>query len=413
MRAARLAFEASSALWQLPRSMPFKLAPQSIPNDFVWRSKYYHLTYKGHHSAAHIISMVKSRTSVPLAGWSVAQEDTAVIDSDGQVRQEGYEHTHAALMFESRLHLHGARQFDLFAEDGDDDTPVQIHPHAQPKVTIAQMEQIFLHYHPGRKFDIATGKMAFTPPISHEYSLPPEFDFTRAVMNEVVSAPSIFEACIAGQVRPRSVSDIKALRDEHSSLASKHFKHQYKKESFSLPSPTNLRALLVHGGSGLGKTKWAVAQFNNPCLIKPFDSVGCMEELCKRYDPTVHDGIVLDEADLTFLTRAQVIALVDWDEPSTLDVRYKSFTIPAGVPKILISNPGPEEILPKDPHGAIARRLRVLHVMYPTWAQGRHMNDAGCTPATAPNGVQNLLIGPTPPPTVPSPIMAWNAAPTP
>ena len=397
--------------------MPFKLAPQPIQDGFVWRAKHYHLTYTGHHSAAQILQMVRSRTTVRLIGWSIAQEDTSVVDSDGQVRVEGYEHTHVALMFENRLGLNGARQFDLFVDaDDDDGLPVQVHPHAQPKVTIAQMEQIFLHYHPGRKFDITTGKMAFTAPISHEYELPPEFDFARAVMNEVVSASSVFEACIAGQVRPRSVSDIKTLREEFSSVNAKQFKHLYAKESFALPPPVDLRALLVHGGSGLGKTKWAVAQFKNPCLIKPFDSVGHMEELGKRYDPTVHDGIVLDEVDLTFMTRTQVIALVDWDEPSTLDVRYKSFTIPAGVPKIFISNPGPAEILPKDPHGAIARRLQLLHVTCPTWAQGCYVQqsgDAGCTPATAPIGCPILPIAPTPPPTVPSPIIAWNAAPVP
>lgn len=376
--------------------MPFVLKPQRIEDGFVWRAKHYHLTYPGHHAPADLIRMVKQRTSVPLLGWSVAQEET---NPDGD-DQEGYKHTHLALMFGSPLHLHGSRVFDFFS-GFDGGLPVQFHPHAQPKVTIAQMEQIFLHYHPGRKYDMTTGKMKFHKPVLHEYELPPQFDFTRKVMEEMVSAPSLFEACIAGTVRARSVSDVKALRDEHSDLSLKQFKHMYPKESFTLPPPAVLHALHVHGGSGLGKTKWAAAQFKNPCLIKPFDSVGCLEDLCKRFDPQFHDGIVLDEANLKFMSRQQVIALLDWDEPSTLDVRYKSFTIPAGVPKILISNPGPEEVFPHDPHGAIGRRLQLLHVSTPTWSAGCvHIHEIE-NQSTPPTAHANVLVAPTPPPTVP------------
>ena len=50
-----------------------------------------------------------------------------------------------------------------------------------------------------------------------------------------------------------------------------------------------------------------------------------------------------------------------------MDVRFKSFTIPAGVKKILISNPSPNRLIPTDPAGAVNRRITSLHVTSPTW----------------------------------------------
>ena len=76
---------------------------------------------------------------------------------------------------------------------------------------------------------------------------------------------------------------------------------------------------------------------------------------------------MLDEANLSFLSRQQVIALFDPDEDCTLDVRFKSFTLPAGVKKILVSNEAPAQLYPPDPHGAIARRFIALPITAPTY----------------------------------------------
>ena len=179
------------------------------------------------------------------------------------------------------------------------------------------------------------------------------------------AAPSDFEGCVAGQVRVRTVADVKALRAEFKQV--KKFKHLYDASTFTLKEPPNWHVIHLHGGTGLGKTKWAVSRFRNPWVQKPFDSVGCLESLEKNFDPEQHDGIVLDEANLTFLSRQQVIALFDPDEDCTLDVRFKSFTLPAGVKKIVVSNEPPAQLYPPDPHGAIARRFMQCHVTVPTY----------------------------------------------
>ena len=347
--------------------MPFTLAPIDIPDDFEWNGKCFHLTYATHVSKVDLLAAARRATSTQIVGWSLAQEDTAEYGDEGQQLSEGYEHTHFAMIFASRIKLKGSRKFDIFVSDPTDPTglPRQLHPHVQPKVTMVQMEQLFTQYHAGRKYNIATGKMAYKPPILHEYHLPPAFEFHRAILEDVVAAPSLFEACIAGQVRPRSISDIKSLRDEQSKI--KRYKHKFDPASFSLREPPSWQVIHVHGPSGFGKSKWAAARFKNPCYVCPFDSIGCLEALSRVFDPEQHDGIVLDEANLTFLTRQQVIALFDADEPCTMDVRFKSFTLPAGIKKVLCSNEPPSNLYPPDPHGAIARRFIPLHITAPTY----------------------------------------------
>lgn len=347
--------------------MVFSLKPQPIPDDFTWKSKYFHLTYKGHLPAQEILQTVSRATSVYLVGYSIVHEDTSEYDAEGYQLSAGYEHTHVALIFATPLNLKGSRKFDVFVHNNPHDPfdYEQIHPHVQPKVTLVQMEQLFTQYHAGRKYDITTGKMSYKEPIMHVYHLPPLFDFHRAIMEEVVTAPTLFEACISGQVRPRSVTDIKALRAEEKQT--KRFKHMFPASSFTLTAPADWHVLHIHGGSGFGKTKWSLAQFKNPLLVKPFDSIGCLESIEKRFDPDQHDGLVLDEANLKFLSRQQVIALLDPDEDCTLDVRFKSFTLPASLKKIIVSNEAPGELYPFDPHGAISRRLKTLHVTEPTF----------------------------------------------
>lgn len=355
--------------------MVFTLAPREIPENFIWRGKYFHLTYREHIPVDALLTHVRNTTSVPLVGYSIVHEDTTAYDEEGHQTHNGYEHTHAGFIFQAPLCLKGARKFDVVVSlNPHDEFDFQrIHPHVQPKVTLTQMEQLFTTYHAGRKFNIATGKTEYKEPILHVYHLPAEFDFNRAICEEVVGAPTLLDACVAGQVRPRTVSDIKALRAE--AKHARQFKHKYTADTFTLQPPTDWHVLHIFGGSGLGKTKWGLAQFRNPCLVKPFDSIGCLEGLEKMFDPEVHDGLVLDEANLRFLSRQQVIALFDPDEDCTLDVRFKSFTLPAGIKKIIISNEAPSSLYPLDPHGAIARRVKTLHITAPTYG--------GPTPALA------------------------------
>ena len=344
-----------------------KLTPMVIPDNFKWDKMMYHLTYKGYITKAKLFEAILRATSTKVIAYSIVVEDTSTTVNG--VFIQGYIHTHFAVIFDARLGLTGSRKFDVFVDDPDDATlPVQqVHPHVQPKLKMVQMEALFTQYHRGRKFSEKTGKIEFTEPVFFDQLTPPAWDWTREFNASVIEPPDLVEACCVAEIRPRSVCDIKMLRDEASALSRKRFKHLYDPASFKPLLSADWKVVWAYGASGLGKTKGMCAQLNNPCFVKPFDSVGCLENLARTFDANMHDGIILDEVDLKWMSRAAVIALFDLDEPATLDVRYKSFSLPAGVRKILISNGNPNSLLPADPYGAIARRYTTIHITEPTW----------------------------------------------
>ena len=388
-------------------AMPFKFDPQPIPADHIWKGKYHHLTYKGFIELAAMLDTVAEATTTPIDGYSAVHEDTSYTDEQG-VEHEGYKHTHFCVMFRAPIKLYGCRKFDCRVTD-DLGFPDYIHPNVQPGVTAAHCELIFTDYHAGRKYSVEHGKTIFKAPVWRQVKLPPLFEFPRAIMEEMLSAPTLVDACLAGQVRPRTVSDVKALRDD-AAAAPKVFKPLFDPSTFVKLNLPSWNALHLWGATGLGKTKWACAQASNPCLIKPFNSRGCLEAIKKQFHPGVHDLLILDEADLTFMKRETAIVFLDVDEDCVLDIRFGQFTLPAGVRKILISNPQPNtwsgRLYPEDRTNAILRRLTIYHV-----TQKLYMTPA--TPAAAAAALQPTQPGAATPATqvaVPAAIAGWQAA---
>ena len=351
--------------------MPFKLKPQLPGQDFSWIRANYHMTYKGFIPVSLIMATVSQVTSTPLVGWSVVHEEGEDDDDD---EREAYQHTHVALIFTKRLNLVGADKFDVYLYHPDG---VEIvHPHVAARCTMSHMEEIFTQYHAGRKYNLKTGKTEFKAPVMHEYKLPQDFEFSHAIMVGMLEADNLIDACLAGNVRARTVNDVKTLRTD-ASKRPKQFEHKFPSDSFFNLITFNLWTTLhIYGDSNTGKTKWAVAQFKNPLLVKPFNSIGQLERL-KHFDPSFHDGIVLDEACLKFLSREECIALVDFDEEATFQVRFTSITIPASVKMIIVSNPHPDLLYPKDDFGAIRRRIVTLGpIKTPTYKSALQVDPA-------------------------------------
>lgn len=340
----------------------FKLNAFSVPDDFNWDGRSFHMTYSYFISEQRCLETVRRATTIPF--WhSWCQE----------VGDDGHEHTHLALIFHTRLRLRGARLFDITklpSEIDPTESPPRLtwHPNVQ-KINMSQAEVIWNHYHLGRKYNQETGKIEYTPPVDHNSVLPPNFEWIRELVKEMRAADTLFEACIAGQIRPRSVTDVKTLRSEPDPVA-KQFNHLFTKDQFTLPFPASFTCLHVHGPTNLGKTKYVLAQFKNPFYLKPFDSIGQMEKL-KNFDPKIHDAIICDEANLKFMSREQAIAFADFDEDCTITVRFTSIDIPKNTKKIIVSNPPPRDLWPTDPSGAIARRVQVMHITDKTYGPRR------------------------------------------
>ena len=65
------------------------------------------------------------------------------------------------------------------------------HPNVQ-KITVSQAEVIWNHYHYGRKFSEAEGKIVYKAPVARESTVPAEFEWNRAIMREMIDAPNLF-----------------------------------------------------------------------------------------------------------------------------------------------------------------------------------------------------------------------------
>jgi hypothetical protein len=110
------------------------------------------------------------------------------------------------------------------------------------------------------------------------------------------------------------------------------------------------------------------------------------------------------------MKRETAIVFLDVDEDCTIDIRFGQFTLPAGVRKILISNPQPDiwrgKLYPEDHTNAVARRLTIHHV-----TQKLYVTPA--TPAAAAVALQPTQPGAATPATqaaVPAAIAGWQAA---
>ena len=326
-----------------------------MEDNFLWDGHIYLFTYVGHHDKRAMLECMRGATTTPLGPWAGCWEEVS------------HKHTHWVQCFNGRLGLRGCRKFDLYPDtnDGTGLPGTAIHPNVK-KLNWVQCEQVMLGYLAGWKHDISVGKKVYKEPIWYEAFLPPLFEFRRAKMEAMLAAPTLKEACLAIEVMPTSVMACKALRDDEASVP-KRVKHLFSRDSFKpLACGNNWHTLHLWGGTGLGKTKLAISLFHNPLMVKPFSNVGGLEYIRKNYNERLHDGIILDEANLSFMSREEVIGLFDRDDDFVVNVRFTSFVLPP-CRKVLVSNEHPIKSYPVDPSGAVQRRVTVLEVKERTW----------------------------------------------
>jgi len=127
---------------------------------------------------------------------------------------------------------------------------------------------------------------------------------------------------------------------------------------------TQGKSIFIRGGSGLGKTHFALAHFAHPLLVSDLDDL-------KKFNAHLHDGIVFDDMSFLHIPPEKVIHLVDQDFQRSIRCRHSNVTIPANTAKIFTHNdanpffsdqghypPSPEQKI------AIMRRLDCYNVPY-------------------------------------------------
>lgn len=121
--------------------------------------------------------------------------------------------------------------------------------------------------------------------------------------------------------------------------------------------PTN-KAILLWGGSGLGKTHFACSHFQRPLVVSHIDKL-------KQLSPD-NDGIIFDDMSFKHWPPESVIHLLDMEFPREINVRYGTVNIPAELPKIFThntNNPLYSDEIDQDQQDALERRLNRVHVL--------------------------------------------------
>lgn len=135
----------------------------------------------------------------------------------------------------------------------------------------------------------------------------------------------------------------------------------YKLSDFSMDplvfTPGQPYSHVLHGPSGIGKTQFALAHFENPLFVSHMDDL-------LQYTPS-YDGIVFDDMSFTHLPRTAQIHLVDSGQARSIHCRYRTARIPRRTPKIFTTNEAFGAIFLQDQ--AINRRIVITEMEADQW----------------------------------------------
>lgn len=132
----------------------------------------------------------------------------------------------------------------------------------------------------------------------------------------------------------RSMKTYMSIKDVHQEAIDE----DVDPERFVHPNVTDWSLpIVIVGKSGTGKTSYAMAQFQNPCLISD------LEDLREKFDADVHDGVVFDDMKFTGNTRESIsrsaqIHLLDIKWARTVHMRNTNWTRPKGLKMIFTCN---------------------------------------------------------------------------
>ena len=229
-----------------------------------------------------------------------------------------------------------------------------VHPNIATKKSLTWMQGIFDQYHHG----IKAGSKEVVPPANGPWQqLPQCFEWREFINSEAAVAPDLLSGVQLAGISVKSVRYVLLLQRHKRPAA---FDHNFTRGQFlplSLPpefTSGKLGTLQVWGSICLGKTEWALAQFDNPLLVTSRDSL-------RSFVPNFHDGIVLDKMVFDDWVVTDCESLTDFTQPAEIKVRYSVARIPKFTRKIVVSNRA--DVWPADPLGQlVGRRVVQLHI---------------------------------------------------
>ena len=318
--------------------------------NFRLQANAIHLTYRGHILPDKLLAVF----GVGNIKWY------SIVHERGTHKEEGgepYDHTHFYCRLHQRCNKRGARCCDV---EG-------VHPFIQ---------RINSSIHEGRLFHLYHKKSPISIWQSEEGPKDPTILANKQRLSELIHSGTLLEAATALGIEPRTITDLKAIRQEKSfapPAASRfpkeafvfhaNWKHVFENKELETC------VMYVYGSSGFGKTEWALAQFEKPLLVRHFDRV-------RDFHPDRYDGIVFDDVSIGHMEWNERILFCDYDQPTEIKARFSNGSIPAYTKRIITSNMTPKEFfghklgypITDDMWRTINRRVKFLHIVFKTYA---------------------------------------------
>jgi len=254
-------------------------------SSFRFHSCKAHFTYQGHIPVQDLLGFLQEKA--PLKWYSIVHETSDT--------ETPYDHTHAAVEWVKVLDTRNPRYFDYY----------WTHPHIQKITNMKHAMTLYNTYH--RKAPVLLEQSDNTP------------DSCATIIEKIKGADDLFDACQLMGIAPRSVSDVKILRDDKKRIDD--FEHPFPNAQWTVFLPDSWRVIFAWGPTNTGKTMWATAQFASPLVVRHMDRL-------RDFDPARHDGIVFDDMSFAHIPREACIHLLDWDLDSDIHCRYSCARIP-------------------------------------------------------------------------------------
>lgn len=247
--------------------------------SFRFSSTKVHLTYKTHMDLENVKSHMQSFGNINVL--SMVHE----VGDSHEDNPTPYAHTHVACYWATRLESRDKEMFDI-----DD-----IHPNIQTRRSMPWFKNIVMNYHLGKKTK-KSGKKYFIEPVLLVQEGIEAWKFEEEVIDSVIGAPSIKDACLLVDAVPKSISDCISLRraagvkrditiEGEDDIDPKRFK-QYSGPDWD---PAK-KSLVISGPPCIGKTQWLAHHYPNGALISELEDL-------KNLDTKKHDTLIFDDME--------------------------------------------------------------------------------------------------------------------
>jgi len=214
--------------------------------------------------------------------------------------------------------------------------------------------------------------------------------FDNDDFSQIRACKSLAEACKLMGVTAKTVNDLVLIRRDEPEVRYLPLPIDNKTDwIYEFPTAP---VLFMTGASGIGKTRWVYDQFEHPLFVTNFEDL-------KKLKVGETDCIIFDDMIMKGkYSLEECIQLCDISFPRTINVKYGSVTIPAGMRRIFTSNKEFDEYFPEDTYGALRRRVTVFRAVGKLYADPPEIHadpldtllNPDAPPATAPAGPPNI-----------------------